>query len=206
MKNLLVFASGTKDGGGSGFETLVHASRSGVLEAHIIGVVSNHEHGGVRVRADRLGIPFTFFTGVSAAEYQEVAKDADYVALSGWLRLTRGLDPRTTFNIHPAPLPAFGGKNMYGIHTHTAVLEAYKRGEVTHSAVSMHFVTDAFDEGPVFFRVSVPIEPTDTPETLAHRVNEIEHRYQPEITNKVVRGEIAWDGKDPASLRGALVL
>ena len=197
---LLVFASGSKDGGGSGFENLVR----NVTAAEIIGVVSNHEHGGVRERAERLGIPFIYFTGTTAEEYIEVAKDADFVALSGWLRLTKCLDPMTTFNIHPAPLPLFGGKNMYGIKTHGAVLEAYKRGEITHSAVSMHFVTDEFDAGPVFFRKDVPIEPTDTVETLAHRVNEAEHRYQPEITDKVVRGEISWDGIHLESLVGRI--
>ena len=60
---LFIFASGTATGGGSGFEKLVTASRNGVLDADIVGVVSNHEHGGVRERAERLGVPFFYFPG-----------------------------------------------------------------------------------------------------------------------------------------------
>lgn len=202
---LLVFASGTAEGGGSGFENLVNASRSGILDAEIIGVVSDIENGGVQQRAERLGIPFTHFTPPYTPErYQELAQSADFVALSGWLRLVKGLDPRTTFNIHPGPLPEFGGKGLYGHFVHEAVLKAYREGRITHSAVSMHFVTPEFDEGPVFFSHPVPILPDDTPETLAARVNEAEHTWQPVITNKVVQGEIAWDGKDPKSLMGAV--
>lgn len=196
---LLVFASGTKDGGGSGFENLVKR----VEAADIVGVVSNYEHGGVRERADRLGVPFIYFPGpYTAEEYRKIVTDAkvDFVALSGWLKLIAGLDPKTTFNIHPGPLPEFGGKGLWGHHVHEAVLKAYKEGRVTESAISMHFVTPEFDEGPVFFRHPVPILPDDTPETLAERVNAAEHEWQPKITDKVVRGEISWDGHDPLSL------
>ena len=188
MPKLLIFASGTKDGGGSGFENLVDARNNGILKADIVAVVSNHENGGVREKADRLGIPFVHFTG----DYQKIVNDtgADFVALSGWLKLVKDLDPKKTFNIHPGPLPKFGGPGMYGHHVHEAVMEAYKKGEVTHSAVTMHFVTPVYDEGPVFFRHEVEIMPDDTPETLAKRVNEAEHKWQPIITNKVVNGEI----------------
>jgi folate-dependent phosphoribosylglycinamide formyltransferase PurN len=211
----IVFASGGKVGGGSGFRELVIASRHGFLRADIVAVFSNHENGGVREIADMLGIPFVYFPGPWTAEaYQVITKDVsfDYVALSGWLKMVYGLDPKITFNIHPGPLPGrFGGKGMYGHHVHEAVLAAYRAGEITHSAVSMHFIADpaqfsvgedAFDKGgPVFFRVPVDILDTDDAKTLGKRVNAMEHRLQATITDLVVRGEISWDGKDPASLR-----
>ncbi len=204
---LTVFASGSKDGGGSGFEKLVENMRAGVLDADIVAVVSNHEHGGVRERADRLGIPFIYSPKPRTAEdYKKIMREtsADYAALSGWLGFVEGLDPKTTFNIHPAWLPSpFGGTGYYGHHVHVAVLEAYKRGEVEHAGVSMHFVTPVYDEGAVFFRRKIPIIPDDTPDTLAKRVNEMEHKWQSIITNKVVNGEISWNGKDPDSLKGA---
>lgn len=203
---LLVFASGTAEGGGSGFENLVLASKDGRLDADIVGVVCNHENGGVREKADRLGIPFIYMHESFTAEaYQKIVQDtgADFSALSGWLKLVRGLDPSTTFNIHPAPLPDFGGAGLYGHFAHEAVLKAYKAGSITHSAVSMHFVTPEFDEGPVFFSHPVEILPDDTVDTLAHRVNSAEHRYQPEITNLIVNGTISWDGNDPSTLTGA---
>lgn len=201
---LVVFASGSKTGGGSGFENLVNKAREGVLRADIVAVVSNHESGGVRVRADRIGVPFVHFPEPWTAErYRAIvtAQRADFVALSGWLKLVSGLDPRTTFNIHPGPLPRFGGAGMYGHHVHEAVLTAFHRGEVTHSAVSMHFVTEKYDEGPLFFSHPVPILPDDTPETLGARVNAAEHEFQPIVTDLVVRGKISWDGTNASSLQ-----
>ncbi|TSC73670.1 MAG: phosphoribosylglycinamide formyltransferase 1 [Parcubacteria group bacterium Gr01-1014_44] len=201
---LIIFSSGTKTGGGSGFENLVKAQKSGALLADIVAVVSNHENGGVREKADRLGVPFLLFQGpFEENDYQRIVQDsgAEWVALSGWLKLISGLDPARTFNIHPAPLPRFGGQGMYGRFVHEAVLEAFHRGEVTHSAVTMHFVTPAYDEGPVFFRFPVEILADDTTETLGLRVNKVEHQWQPKITSMVVNGEISWDGKNRESLR-----
>src|SRR3990167_3134380 len=151
---MIIFSSGTKTGGGSGFENLVRTQKSGELSADIVAAVSNHEAGGVREKADRLGIPFILFQGpFEASQYQRITKQtgAEWISLSGWLKLVIGLPPARTFNIHPAPLPRFGGKGMYGHYVHEAVMEAFKRGEVTHSAVTMHFVTPIYDEGPIFF-------------------------------------------------------
>ncbi|MCX6721507.1 MAG: formyltransferase family protein [Candidatus Staskawiczbacteria bacterium] len=205
---LLVFASGSKNGGGSGFEKMAEASRNEILDADIVAVVSNHLNGGVRERALRLAVPFSGFDGIwTRLEYKSVVQfyKPDFIALSGWLKQAVGLDPRITFNVHPGPLPWFGGKGMYGHHVHEAVLRAYldarKEDEEIRSAVSMHFVTEEYDQGPVFFRIPVTILPTDTPETLGQRVNWMEHYFQPRITNLVCQGQISWDGVDPKSLR-----
>ncbi len=190
--------------GGSGFENLVIASRKNILRAEIAAVVSNYEKGGVRKRAERLKIPFVYFPAPwTAKRYQKIARqfNADFVALSGWSKLVSGLDPKKTFNIHPAPLPLFGGLGMYGSHVHEAVLKAYKADVIKNSAVSMHFVTKKYDEGPVFFFTPVKIMPNDTPETLRKRVNDAERDFQPIITDLVVRGEIVWDGRHKKSLR-----
>jgi phosphoribosylglycinamide formyltransferase-1 len=69
----------------------------------------------------------------------------------------------------------------------------------------MHFVTEKYDEGPLFFSQSVPILPDDTVETLAKRVNEAEHKWQPIITQKVLSNQISWNGKNPNSLKGAIL-
>jgi phosphoribosylglycinamide formyltransferase-1 len=200
MKKIIIFASGTKDSagsGGSGFENMVNTSRNGTLNAEIIAVISNHENGDVKRRADNLGIKFIHFAEPRTSErYREITEGADLICLSGWLKLVTGLDPQKTINIHPGPLPRFGGTGMYGHHVHEAVMEAYRAGEVANSAVSMHFVTEKYDEGPLFFSQSVPILQDDTAETLAKRVNEAEHKWQPIITDKVLSGEISWDGKD----------
>lgn len=202
-KKILVFASGGKESGGSGFRELVENSKSGVLEAEIIAVVSNHENGGVRKTADEFNIPSVHFTGPwEAEEYQRIVEKfkPDLISLSGWLKIAKGLDPAKTINIHPAPLPKFGGAGMYGHYVHEAVMKAYQKGEIKNSAVTMHFVTEKYDEGPVFFRYPVFIRKEDTAETLAKRVNKIEHSWQSYITNLVVEGKIRWDGKNPSSL------
>jgi phosphoribosylglycinamide formyltransferase 1 len=192
---IIVFASGTKSSGGSGFENLVIQSRENKdVNYEIVAVVSNYENGGVRERADKLGIPFIYFEKPFSAErYSEIIKNsgAQWTALSGWLKLTRGLDPRTTFNIHPGKLPEFGGEGMYGIHVHTAVIKA----GASATAVTMHFVTDIYDDGPVFFALPVEVEEDDTAESLSKRVNTKEHEYQPLITSMVANGDISWDGK-----------
>lgn len=208
---LVVFASGTKDGGGSGFENLV---RSPELDADIAAVVSNHERGGVRERAERLGVPFIHFdpskqsnilTNVGLS-YREVVESAgaEWVALSGWLGKVEGLDPQKTFNIHPALLSfqhgRFGGKGMHGRRIHEAVKVALDAGEVSESGFTMHFTTDEYDRGPIFYEHRVPLERGMTAEDIAKAVHAAEHVLQPRITNMVVHGEISWDGIDPATL------
>lgn len=199
---VLVFASGSAEGGGSGFQELVEFSRTTppVLNAEIVGVVSNHEFGGVRKKADKLSIPFVFWKGglYGAAGYQVLVEifKADYVMCSGWLKLVRGLDPARTINIHPGPLPEFGGPGLYGHYVHEAVMKAYREGRIRQSAVTMHFVTEEYDRGPIIHQFPVLIRSDDTPETLAARVNEKERAMQSIILNRVVHGYLYYhDGK-----------
>lgn len=216
---LLVFASGTKDGGGSGFENLATSKE---LHAEIVAVVSNHEHGGVRERAERLGILFIYMPPPYDAEhYRKIVAElapwrhggfTGWIALSGWLKHVQGLDPARTFNIHPALLSfdhgpfdglrtsRFGGPGMYGRRLHEAVKAAFDAGEITESGFSMHFVTDTMDGDPVFFKHRVPLHKGMSADEIAMVVNKAEHEWQPKITNMVVHGQIQWDGKDPATL------
>lgn len=229
---LVVFASGSKDGGGSGFENLVRntprsSGSTAKLCADIVAVVSNHEHGGVRERAERLSIPFmpctvsdnSYYSIIYntiiqkdsvAGMYQSIVKElgADFVALSGWLKKVEGLNPAKTFNIHPALLSQlggrFGGKGMWGHHIHEAVRAAFDAGDITETGFSMHFVTDEFDRGPVFFEHRIPLAKDMSVDDIANVVQAAEHTWQPVITNKVVQGEIYWDGVDARTLVGAM--
>jgi len=217
--NLIIFATGGKASGegGSGFVKLVEASRDGRLRANILAVVSNYAGGGVEEKANKLGIKFFHFPKAQRsakghmALVEEIAGGKKvFIALSGCLWLVPmkespddpnpGLDPRYVFNIHPGPLPQFGGDGMYGSYVHKAVMDAYKKGEVQYSAVSMHFATKEYDEGPVFFHYPVEILPTDTQESLGKWVNAHEHRFQAYITDLVVNKKITWDGKNKDSL------
>jgi folate-dependent phosphoribosylglycinamide formyltransferase PurN len=193
---ILVFASGDKEGGGSGFQEMVEYSRTDppVLNAEIVAVVSNHPQGGVSKKAKALGVTFEYWPGPFTAEgYQHFVQmfQADWVMLSGWLKLVRGLDPKRTVNIHPAmPISRFGGPGMWGHHVHEAVSAAYKQGEITQTGVTMHFVTEEFDRGPIIWQRPVLIRPDDTPESIAKRVNEVERTWQSHILNLVVQGDI----------------
>lgn len=200
--NVLVFASGKKStlGGGSGFLELVEASRTDppILEANIVGVVSNHAHGGVSTKALEARVPFFHWAGPFTAQgYQELVEKtcADYVMLSGWLYYVKGLRAERTINIHPGPLPLSGG--LYGHRVHEFVLQKYLAQEITQTAVTMHFVTDdtPYDTGPVLFEFPVPIRSYDTPETLGDRVNEKERAWQAYVLNLVAHGQIWLEGK-----------
>ncbi len=193
---VLVFASGDEKGGGSGFQELAEFSRTNppVLDAQIIGVISNHPNGGVRKRADTLPIPFEYWSGpFDAKGYRAFVEKykADFVMCSGWLKFVRGLDPTKTVNIHPGPLPRFGGSGMYGHYVHEAVMTAFHQGEIAQSAVTMHFIDEtAYDHGPIIFQMPVLIRPDDDAESLAKRVNEKERAWQSYILNLVVHGYI----------------
>ncbi len=205
---LIIFASGSEKAGGSGFQNLVLASRDGRLEADIVGVVSNHREGGVQKRAERLSVPFIHSpkprTGEDYARIVSIMK-ADFTALSGWLGLVQGLDPCTTFNIHPAWLPSpYGGRGFHGHHVHEAVLADFRLKKVLYHGVTMHFVTEKYDDPDgIFFRRKVEILEEDTVETLAARVNQMEHKWQPLITNLVVTRRISWDGGNGFSVIGS---
>lgn len=225
---LIIFASGTKDGGGSGFKNLVEALHDGRLDAEIVAVVSNIRGGGVEQKAEMLGVRFVHLPkdARTAKDHEQLVKELagdDYwVSLSGCLWLVPmkeypnadepGLDPRRVFNIHPGPLsvvrhngsPEFGGAGMYGHFVHEAVMRAFRDTKrapmLRHSGVSMHFVTKAYDDGPVFFELPIPIPEHFDAEMLGRWVNQHEHLFQPEITNLVVHQEIHWNGKDTKSL------
>lgn len=192
---ILIFASGSKDGGGSGFQAIVEATRTDppILKAKIVAAVSNHFRGGVYEKSQKLNIPFVWWPKNFTAEmykfYVEELK-ADFAVCSGWLKLVCGLEPKKTINIHPGPLPEFGGKGMYGINVHKAVIQAYKEGKIKQSAVTMHFISEEFDRGPVFFRYPVLIRDDDTPESLAKRVNEVERTWQSYMVNLVAHNFI----------------
>lgn len=193
---ILVLASGDKVGGGSGFQEMVEQSRTtpAILDADIVAVISNHPQGGVYKRAEALGIPFKYWAGPFTANgYRDLVTkfSANYVMCSGWLKFVRGLKTERTINIHPGPLPEFGGPRMYGHHVHEAVIKAFQEGQIKQSAVTMHYVDEeAYDHGKKIFEIPVLIRQEDTPETLATRVNKVEHAWQSFILNEVVHKRI----------------
>lgn len=198
----LFFEAGSATGGGSGLAKMVERSRGDnpVLDATIVGVVSNHESGGVRKKADALGIAFvTMANDFTAERYRWLVEHfaADYVVFSDWPKEISGLEMARTINVHLGPLPLTRG--LYGHHVHEAVLTAYHRGEITKSAVTIHFV-----DGPEAFSAEVQILPDDTPETLGARVNACGHAWQSHILDLIIHGDIRLVGREVISSVGSL--
>lgn len=144
-------------------------------------------------KAELFNIPFIHFPGpYDEKHYRQIleATNPDFIMCSGWIKPIYGLPENRTINIHPGPLPWFGGKGMYGRHVHEAVIEAYRKGDIFQSAVSFHFVNDEYDRGAGIVRIPVIIRPDDDVESLAARVLKVEHNYQSLVLNEVIQGRI----------------
>ena len=172
-------------GGGTNLQALIDACASGVIAGDIVRVISSNAaaYGLERARLagiDGVALPKKAFANEAAchAARHEALLSArpDLVVLAGYLGI---LPPETlralacpVINTHPALLPAFGGKGMYGHHVHEAVL----RAGCKVSGVTVHRVTPGIDEGPIVAQAAVPVLPDDTPDTLAARVLVEEHK------------------------------
>lgn len=184
MVRVAVFASGS----GSNLQSLIDRLNTRAdAPAHIALVVSDRSDARALTRAEAAGIPSRVIPVVGrdadtvAAETLDAlgAAHIDALALAGYLKL---VPPAVThayryriLNIHPALLPSFGGKGMFGIRVHRAVLEA----GCTVTGATVHFVDERYDEGKVLAQWPVPVLRGDTPETLAARVLQVEHALYP---------------------------
>ena len=177
-------------GGGTNLQALLDAlnSESTTPLARVTRVVTNRSDAGALERARRAGVPATVLKDANdAAELLAALGDAQLVVLAGYLKLVpasvvarfRG----RMINIHPALLPDFGGPGMYGHHVHEAVLAS----GATESGVTVHFVDEAFDRGAIIAQERVPVASGDTPQSLAARVLEAEHRLLPKAVLELAK-------------------
>lgn len=188
--------------GGSNVQAVIDACRSGSIDAEPRVIISNNELAGVLDRARSEGISWYHLSGrthpdpaaLDAAIRDSLGRhEVDVVLLAGYMKK---LGPMTLeryrgriLNIHPALLPKFGGRGMYGLKVHEAVLEA--GDEVTGATV--HIVDAEYDRGPILAQAEVPVKPGETPEVLAARVLELEHTLYIEVLQRIGTGEIALD-------------
>ena len=185
-------------GGGSNLQSLIDASKSGVLTADIALVVSSRKKALGLERAAKASIPTLVFKSKKYPSPEEAGEqlmsvlrehEIDYIALAGYLSLLPeqvvASFRNRIVNVHPALLPKYGGKGMYGQHVHEAVIAS---GD-TETGVSVHLADEIYDNGRVLEQMSVPVEPGDTPESLAERVLVQEHRLYPRVLQKLIKGE-----------------
>lgn len=173
---IAIFASG---GGSNAQEIINHFEGNEAVEIALI--VSNDTNSGVIVRAEIHEIPFYILQKgeLEELEFSEVleAMEIDFVVLAGFLKKIPSdiieMYPNKIVNIHPALLPNYGGKGMYGSNVHKAVVAAKE----TESGMTIHYVNANYDEGNSIEQHKVELLPTDTPEDCAKKVLELEHKY-----------------------------
>ena len=155
-------------------------------------VLSNRVGAGVLDRAQALEVESFVFSREQFYNSEEVLeilleRDIDFVVLAGFLWLVPGYLLQTyenkIVNIHPALLPKFGGKGMYGSHVHRAVIEA---GEV-ESGISIHYVNAKYDEGDIIYQARCKVDPDDTPDSLAAKIHELEYEYFPAVVEDLLK-------------------
>jgi phosphoribosylglycinamide formyltransferase 1 len=174
-------------GGGTNLQSLLDALHDSPL-ARVARVISNKADAGALTRARSAGVPATVLTDPSDAdELLAALADAQLVVLAGYLKLIPGAVvarfKQRIINIHPALLPDFGGPGMYGARVHAAVIAS----GATESGATVHFVDEEFDRGPIIAQERVPVRPGDTPEALAARVLQAEHRLLPKVVLDLAR-------------------
>ncbi len=185
-KNIVVFASGA---GSNAHKIIEHFTNSPVAQVSL--VVCNKPGAGVIAIAEKEGVPVlliekeNFFRG---DRYMPQLKNAgaDLIVLAGFLwKMPASLVaafPRGIINIHPALLPKFGGKGMYGLNVHQSVISS---GEV-QSGITIHYVDEHYDSGDIIFQTACPVLDGDTPETLAQRIHTLEHLHYPIVIEEIL--------------------
>lgn len=188
--------------GGSNMQAIIDACKTGRLSAKPCVVISNNSEAMALQRAKNEGIPYYHISSVThpgALEDEEILRTlkchgVDTVILAGYMKM---LGPATLrayrgriLNIHPALLPKYGGKGMYGKRVHEAVLAA---GEKV-TGVSIHIVDENYDTGPIIAQCRVPVHEGDTADSLAERVLKHEHVLYAETLQKIAEGKIILGG------------
>lgn len=186
MKNIAIFASGS----GTNAENIArYFSNSETVKVSV--VLSNNRHVGVHARVNRLGVPSFVFTRDEFTEGSKVLDklaeyQTDLIVLAGFMnKISDALlnaFPGKIINIHPALLPKHGGKGMYGMHVHEAVVAAGEK----ESGITIHYINDRYDEGAIIFQAACPVLPADTPEEVAAKVHALEYAHYPRVIEEVI--------------------
>ncbi len=189
MKKIVVFASGS----GTNAENIIEYFNE-KNSASVVAVFSNNENAKVLERAKKWNVPTVVFTkeelgsGIVLQKLQSF--QPDLIVLAGFLlKFPQNIIeacPNQIINIHPALLPKYGGKGMYGIKVHQSVL-ANKELE---TGISIHYVNEHYDEGNIIFQKNVTIDCCKSPEEIAEKVRELEHKHFPEVIERLLDDSI----------------
>jgi phosphoribosylglycinamide formyltransferase-1 len=158
-------------------------------------VITNNPKANVIARAGKMNIPCmvidrgTFYNTNKVVD--ELKKKVDFIVLAGFMWMIPGnlieAFRGKMVNIHPALLPAYGGKGMYGMNVHKAVVANKEK----RSGITIHFVNEHYDEGKIIFQRECAVKDEDTPDTLAEKIHKLEHEFYPKMVEKLLLGNIS---------------
>ncbi len=185
MKKIVIFASGS----GTNAENIIKYFKEKKL-ATVVAVFTNNPNAKVIERAHNLKVSTEIFSKTEFYESKFLQKlisyEPDLIVLAGFLlklpEIIVQAYPNKIINIHPALLPKYGGKGMYGMNVHIAVVE----NEESETGITIHYVNENYDEGNIIFQKSIALSILDTPEVVAEKIHELEQQYFPEIIEKLL--------------------
>lgn len=183
-KNIAIFASGS----GTNTQAIAEYFQEHPF-IHVDSIFSNNPQAFVLERAKKLDIPSFVFTRDEFFHSEKVVsilheRQIDLIVLAGflWLVPENLIRSFKIVNIHPALLPKHGGKGMYGMKVHEAVVEAHE----TESGITIHYIDDNYDKGQTIFQAKCPVLPSDTAEMVATKVHALEYQYFAKIIEEVL--------------------
>lgn len=185
MKKIVIFASGS----GTNAENIIKHFKS-TSTGTVVSVFTNNPNAKVIERAKNFQIPTEIFSKeelYSGKVLQKlVAIAPDLIVLAGFLlKFPKNIVesyPNTIINIHPALLPNYGGKGMYGMNVHRAIVENKEK----ETGITIHYVNENYDEGNIIFQKKVTVLVTDTPEVVAEKIHELEQKYFPSVVDDIL--------------------
>lgn len=186
MKRVVIFASGS----GSNAENLIKFFQNSD-NASVIQVLTNNPHAKVLDRAKRLKISALSFNRIAFTKTNDVlnilkTSNPDLIILAGFLwKFPENIlaeFPNKVINVHPALLPKFGGKGMYGMHVHNAVVE----NKESETGITIHYVNENYDEGATIFQAKFDVLPKDTADDVAAKIHELEMEHFPKVVEKLL--------------------
>lgn len=186
MKRIALFASGS----GTNAEQIMQYFH-GNPHIKVDRVYTNNSHAGVITRAAAQNVSLKCFSRQALYHTSEVlhdlqARQIDLIVLAGflWLMPSSVVQEFSVINIHPSLLPKYGGKGMYGMRVHEAVIQ---NGE-KESGITIHKVDEAYDSGSVLLQQKLEVLPTDNPESLQQRIHALEYEYYPKVIEQLLNG------------------
>lgn len=185
MKRIAIFASGS----GSNAENIIRYFTI-KKTATVVKVFSNNKNAKVFERCKRLNIDAVLFNRKDFYDTEKILdqlkKEADIIVLAGFLwKIPSNLIeafPDKIINIHPALLPKYGGKGMYGIHVHNAV----KENNEPETGITIHYVNENYDEGAIIFQAKTQVTPSDSAEDIAQKIHVLEYEHFPKVIDNLM--------------------